>query len=389
MPETNITLETTAFPVSPGQFSTVHAMRGFAALWVVLFHAFKFRALAGSSLEDWPNFTRIIFEYGRGGVAVFFVISGFVISHSLRDARPDLRFVGIFMARRSIRLDPPYWGSILIALGVGALAANLNGLSFDLPSAGMAVAHLAYLQELLRLPEIMVVYWTLTYEIQFYLVFVLALWWRHAWLSRSGNRLIANSLPLALCIAAFAAAAQSHEWVLHGLFLNYWHAFAAGCFAYAGGIRRNDGAAILLLPLAALMLFSAPATVEVFNSPAALTALFLLAAGRARALSHGLNARPLQFLGTVSYSLYLLHVPVILVMTSVFTRLLGRSETTSPMIFMGVIGSCIAAAAVYWRVVERPTHRLAKRFGSPRPVPPQPAPPKEIPCAFPSSLPPT
>ena len=345
------------------QFSTVHALRGLAALWVVLFHAFSFRALAGSSLESWPLLTRYLFEDGRGGVAIFFVISGFVISHSLREAQVNLAFIGLFMARRSIRLDPPYWLSMIVVVTLGYATARSQGTPFEPPGAATVVAHLLYLQELFRLPEILVVYWTLTYEIQFYLVLVLALWWYQAWRRRSnGAPMVAAIVPLGLGVAAFVAAAQNQEWVLHGLFLNYWHAFVAGCLAYVGGVRRHNSLALLLIPLAALMLFSAPGTAEVFNSPAALTALFLLVVGRKRALSRGLNWHGWQMLGTISYSLYLLHIPVIIVTTSILTRLLGRSEVTSPIILVGVVGSCVAAAGLFWRVVELPTHRLAKSF---------------------------
>ena len=158
------------------QFTTVHALRGLAAFWVVLFHSYKFGALNALRLDPSSPLTLFLFEFGRGGVAMFFVISGFVIAHSLRDARPDAPFVGRFMLRRSVRLDPPYWASILVCLALaGAIAAN-NGLTPTWPSFGGVLGHMFYLQELLRVPEISVVYWTLTYEIQFYFIYVLALW---------------------------------------------------------------------------------------------------------------------------------------------------------------------------------------------------------------------
>ena len=54
-------------------------------------------------------------KLGFVGVDIFFVLSGFVIAYSVREARITPRFLGRFALRRSIRLDPPYWITIAIA----------------------------------------------------------------------------------------------------------------------------------------------------------------------------------------------------------------------------------------------------------------------------------
>lgn len=349
-------METGTRPAT-GQFATIHAMRGIAAFWVVLFHIWKSDALTGLDLSRWSNATTYLLEDGRGGVAMFFVISGFVMTHSLWAAKPDLGFLGRFMLRRSIRLDPPYWVSMVVAVAVFGIMAERRGIPFIAPGAGQVVAHMLYIQEFLRVPDIQLVYWTLTYEIQFYLVLVLVLWWQRGfsptpWLSRA--------LPILMVALAFIAAFATDEWAPHGLFLNFWHAFVAGCLAYAGGYRRHDFAAMLAVVIAIIMLWTAPATGDVFNSPAALTALIILALGRFGGLSRGLYLVPLQFLGTISYSLYLFHIPTIIVAMSIGTRLFERSPTGAILMFLWNAAACIAAAALFWWLIERPTHRLAK-----------------------------
>lgn len=345
------------------QFSTVHALRGIAAFWVVLFHSYKFGALNALQLDPTSPFTLLVFEFGRGGVAMFFVISGFVIAHSLRDARPDMRFVGRFMLRRSVRLDPPYWVSILVCLALAGAIAASNGVAATWPSFGGVLAHMFYLQELLRVPEISVVYWTLTYEIQFYFIYVLALWAQEAALRSRASSLARYAVPALLIGAAFIAAAQDHEWVIHGLFLNFWHAFVAGVLAYYAGVRGSRVAAVLLVPLVALMLFSAGGTVEVFNSPAGITAIGLYLAGLKKGLLSRMTAAPLQFLGTISYSLYLLHVPAILVAVSIALRLFDIGTTIGALaVFASTIIGSLVAASIFWWAIERPSHEFAKRL---------------------------
>src|SRR3954470_15126221 len=183
------------------QFSTVHAMRGFAALWVVMFHSRNFEAFLGSGLGRGDVVSLVLFDWGRGGVAIFFVLSGFVIAHSLWRADMTGRAVGHFMLRRSIRLDPPYWASIALALAVAWARGARHGDAFHV-DGGVLLAHVLYLQEFLRLPEIQVIYWTLTYEIQFYFVYALLLWWMRVAKRRQLDRIITFLPAAALLVCA-------------------------------------------------------------------------------------------------------------------------------------------------------------------------------------------
>ena len=65
------------------RFHLIDALRGVAAIWVVLFHAYKGCHIDGL-IEALPNYLAyLIFEIGDAGVPIFFVISGFVITHSI------------------------------------------------------------------------------------------------------------------------------------------------------------------------------------------------------------------------------------------------------------------------------------------------------------------
>jgi peptidoglycan/LPS O-acetylase OafA/YrhL len=334
-------------------------MRGFAALWVVLFHSRNFGGFLGSGLGrgDWVSL--VLFDWGRGGVAIFFVLSGFVISHSLWKVQMTGRSVGHFMLRRSIRLDPPYWTSIALALGVLWARGARHGSPVAV-DPGLILAHMFYLQELLRLPEIQLIYWTLTYEIQFYFIYALLLWWITVARDHHYDRAVTAFPAVALLICAFVGAAEPHEWVLHGLFLNYWHAFAAGVLAYVGGFRRSNIAFALCLALSATMLASAPLTIDVFNTPAALTAILLAFLGRFDKLS-SFATGPFKGLGTISYSLYLIHIPAIFVLVSVALPLFGTSVIGGLASYISVVAGCVLLASIFWWAIERPSHAFARR----------------------------
>ena len=110
---------------------------------------------------------------GFVGVEIFFVISGFVIALSVSKGAPTPAYFGRFVLRRSIRLDPPYWTAILLELLLLHLTLRLfAGHPVTLPSTAQLVSHVFYLQDLLGYGNIVPIFWTLCYEIQFYAFFV-------------------------------------------------------------------------------------------------------------------------------------------------------------------------------------------------------------------------
>jgi len=80
----------------------------------------------------------------------FFVLSGFVIAHSLNGRTMSLPDIGVFMLKRSLRLDPPYWVAIAVAVSFSMLASlAVRDRTADEFSFGQIVAHIFYLQDIL------------------------------------------------------------------------------------------------------------------------------------------------------------------------------------------------------------------------------------------------
>ena len=143
--------------ISTQRFALVGALRGFAALFVVLHHASEGGHVTGL-LAHLPVWVPHLLKQGDVGVAVFLVLSGFVISHSVARSRVTLPFVGRFMLRRSLRLEPPYWLAIALVICLAQLSARvLPGRELPSFPAGQIAAHIFYLQEMLGYPQINIV----------------------------------------------------------------------------------------------------------------------------------------------------------------------------------------------------------------------------------------
>ena len=215
------------------RFVFLDGLRGIAATWVVLFHAYTAHHMDGLR-PFMPRPLQTLFQSGSFGVQIFFVLSGFVIALSVGQAWVTPGYFGRFVLRRSIRLDPPYWASIALCIAMLSLArATVVGKTTQLPGWSDLVAHLFYLQVFLNYKQINDVYWTLCMEVQFYLVYCL-------WLgiSQCFRRRESDVVPLYLFFGFAALASIFWRVVLdpahvnRGFFLPLWYGFLLGVFAF-------------------------------------------------------------------------------------------------------------------------------------------------------------
>jgi peptidoglycan/LPS O-acetylase OafA/YrhL len=323
------------------RFSFIDALRGLAAMAVVLFHAY-----AGEHILSLPPWLLATVAQGEFGVAVFFVLSGFVIAHSQRDQKLTLSSVGRFMLRRSIRLDPPYWVAIATAIGFSLLASALVKSRAPIEfTAPQIISHLFYLQDLVGYKNVNPAFWTLCYEIQFYLIFALLLCAR-SWKWIAAAFIISLLWPLGL-------APQ-----VRGLFVNLWFGFLLGVGAYYAWHRPT----ILrwFLAYAAVIGVAAVWHDNHFALVCVATAVVITFIARADRIG-SLNWRWLQFLGAISYSLYLIHHSIIGATFRVWFMIFGRSPLTEFTGWIASLVACVVAAYLLWRLVEQPSIRLARR----------------------------
>lgn len=328
-------------------FGLVQALRGIAALWVVLFHVSEGGHI-GHLRTVLPAFARSVFDLGNNGVAIFFALSGFVIAHSIYGDRITAGYVGRFALRRSIRLDPAYWASIAFFVAFAVVSSVAKHEEIALPSAAQVAANLTYTQLFLGYPSINTVYWTLCYEVQFYLVLILCV--------MAAQRL-GPAVFLACFLTALVFGTGSMSTSLPGLFVDRWHCFFLGVLAYWAKENRVSLAAFLLL--GAALLLSHPSAFTVISTA---TAAGLMLARRTGFIANGLATRPMLFLGTVSYSLYLTHNPV----TGASFFVLAKIGIPEGIGVMVTVAACLAVAAAFWWAIERPTMQLAHRVKLPR-----------------------
>lgn len=342
------------------RYVAVDAFRGFASLAVVFFHLHKGGHLA--QLEGAFPAIAALLSQGVAGVYVFFVLSGFVIAHSMGREEVGLRYAARFMLRRSIRLDPPYWASILLAISLGFLPTLiLAGKTYDMPSWQDIFLHITYLVVLLDGKEIDPVYWTLCLEIQFYLVFAVMM----SLITRLKERF---GLDNATDLVLYPAVVFANLWPLgfapfqfKGLFVEHWYMFLAGVLVW----RARQGHALNFYVAATNLLVLGVATFHRHDIPAfagVFGASVLLLLSMANRLEIAFRQKPWQFLGAISYSLYLTHNPISGTAFRLAYKITGQTILWEIVWSFVVLALCIFAAWVFYRIFEVPSLRFSRKI---------------------------
>jgi len=349
-------------------YRTLEAWRGFASLWVVLFHT------ANAAIARYPDLrTSPVYAFsgfGSLGVQLFFVISGYCIATAACNLLGKDRSFLRFLRARLRRIYPPFWCAWLIAAAITILAGFIArhrhmGSSY---SANNDVLHKPLMDSLLNLTltqvpahrsSLIPATWTLSYEIAFYVV--VSLFLLLPFLGRH-SRVFLTALHmltvLALLVLALVPKSQFYP-------LDLWPQFGLGIIIY--DVVRHPGRKKPLLWLgfaAALFLvyiirFDLPAGPQSESSQ--LTFAVTLGFGLLLLLLHRYDETLARLkvvqifsrIGQFSYSLYLVHMLVIGLINQVVH--LTKSPERFHLLWFGItVLLAVAAGRVFYQYCERP-----------------------------------
>lgn len=315
------------------------ALRGLAALGVVLFHYTTFYQQEQGHLQP----LGFGFPAGNYGVHLFFLISGFVIFMTLERTRTAMDFV----VSRFSRLFPAYWAAMVITAAT-VFAIGLPGQR--LPATHL-LANLTMVQEILGFEHLDGSYWTLQVELFFYAQMLF--WWMLGQLGRIHWVILAW---LAMTVA-YALTAQRHMHfsytVRELLLLRHIPFFALGILFYR--LHARSGDARVDVVLIALSLATIGIAYDRVYLAAALVCVAIFGLFVTGAL-RWLREAPFVFLGGISYSLYLLH-------QTIGFALIHRLEAAGVPSLAAValaIAVALALATALTHLVERPAMRALR-----------------------------
>lgn len=306
------------------------ALRGIAALAVVLYHYFY----RYNQLYDHRTVNVDWLYFGKYGAQFFFIISGFVIYWTLNNIEKPMDF----LVSRFSRLYPVFWVSLFITFS----AVSLFGLSGKNVSLTGALLNLLMFHEYFGTPHIDGVYWTLTVELTFYFwVFIL-------YLFRQLKNAELWMTPVLLLTIMQAKDIIELPVFVNRLFLVYHINFFIAGIGFYKLVNKKATRLTPIIIIFSLLSTAVTISVKHFILFSFFYSVFFFAvSSRLKFLSF----KPFVFLGAISYSLYLLHQNIGFIIINKFNE--HHLNPNSGAVLSLLL--CITIASLLNKYIEKPS----------------------------------
>jgi peptidoglycan/LPS O-acetylase OafA/YrhL len=365
----------------------LHIIRGFAAFFVMLAHAkwpfwvggnafIEGRSFSSLGLLDKLGFAAALCSSnGTAMVIVFFVLSGFMITYSYNKNKWSY---GQFLVNRSLRIYIPYIASMILAGVLFYFSFRMAGPLFrsglkdyhqgvtNLQDHGLTV--LNYLQTLFfyrndaNYVGFNYVYWSLLFECLFYLIFPLI------------NRYYKQFLLFSAILYPihFFVHLPEMPWFLLYFFVKFLVFFCVGVWLFhyiKSPSFQPDKWWLQKTPLRIAVLGSFVGIVVTgFLFPFGVSFIFATIMSMAWILFilrfgvwNNLPVKAMQWVGVISYSLYLVHVPILLFFYSLVYKLFGKTTYSSPWAYLPFVFAVLPLAWLFYQLFEKSSFAIIEK----------------------------
>ena len=337
-----------------------------AAIWVAIFHAKQC-----AFFPQTPQWLESIINAGYAGVDIFFVISGAIMAHSSTNSTHGPKTAAQFLLTRFSRIYTGWWPAMLMYF----LFFNITQQTS--PQTDLAASLLLYPAPLPSL--IIVVIWSLTFELYFYAIISLGLLAppkKRSILLKSWVLLIFLANILLLYYRQKSDKSTPIDWLEIIYVAPITLEFFMGYFLYRF-ISKNPNlkwpawGGVLIISCSAIFYFSnhfadrdhglagyyywPERTILIGLASTAAVGLALTIASPKTKLIFILSR-----LGNYSYAIYLLHI-LVFNLSSIFLQWINKTQDRQPVIILAVFTLLIALSAIYHRCVEQPLYLFFRR----------------------------
>jgi peptidoglycan/LPS O-acetylase OafA/YrhL len=363
-----------ALPAAVAADPLIEALRGFAALLVAYFHCRQvtwigmeaFHASHPSlaqpgTLAAWLT---LPVAWGSAGVPIFFVISGYCIHRSGAAklfANPDFRLdARQFWLRRFVRIYPVLLAALVLTFAADSISLTLQPVSHKILDIGPR----AFLVNLFSLQGVAGktygsngALWTLSLEVQFYLLYPLVFALRR----RFGLSAVIAGVAVVNVVSALTL--QRHDIIV---FTSYWFSWLLGAWIAEARLRGSEGfpfayvaSALLAVAGCAAFHFGQYGAFQLWAGAFACYLAKALARTPQQGNGSGIVVPAFAKIGDFSYSLYLIHLPLFVLLGSLLYRSALQSSIWPSF---GFTLAVLPVAWVFYRLFERPALNAAGRL---------------------------
>ncbi|EMW4538926.1 acyltransferase [Salmonella enterica] len=322
------------------KLTSLQALRGVAAISVMLFHyRFSLRAGDNSGTTIWDS----LFSWGIIGVDVFFVISGFIMFYTTQNYRQGIASTKHFLLNRAIRIVPLYYFGLLIAFLFGGAMSTFHypsKVQTLISALTFTVNNISVKPHYINDAGMYNIRWTLNYEIYFYIVFAVCLLMKHRILALAcWGCIVTFIIPSiagfapTISVQGYAFQTPTIAFLTNPLLLE----FLIGVFAGYIYIQFKKHILSTKLPIISIIIAFCLLAYIIYGiysnrivalnlGSTAIIGFFVLFLTLGESILNPYIPRALIYIGDISFSLYLLHNPIIIAVKKLIGPI-GESAT--------------------------------------------------------------
>jgi peptidoglycan/LPS O-acetylase OafA/YrhL len=361
-------------------------LRGIAIIAVLLVHTLG--TMFGYDNLPWKGWFRdfsgqdpflyfLPLSFGQAGVAIFFVVSGFCIHLSFQQLGQNW---GSFFIRRIFRIYPAYLAALIFfaLLNMEHVRWNFHGQEDWM----QLLTHLFLIHNFHPLTSsgFNGSFWSLAIEAQLYLLYpvllflVARLGWRRTMVILAGCELLIRGTDgLIQTVGATNTIGGHISWLFANSPLGYWFSWALGAFVADAFLKNQPMPFVKTSPfwwivLAIISYFIKPLYPFLFFLFAVTTAAItsrLLSGARPEIKAPALSLAILKKIGLWSYSIYLLHQPLLNVFSYVIIWAVPEEYRSAPIMFLLILIAWLVVipfGILWYKLFELPGIALSKRI---------------------------
>ncbi|HOB46685.1 MAG TPA: acyltransferase [Zoogloea sp.] len=339
----------------------VDALKALACVLIVLHHLAFYGPMADVVRPLMPATIDFLDEYARMAVQIFLVVSGFLFASKFGPfGSASIAAPLNLLLQRYTRLVVPYSAALLLAIACSAIAGmwmDHRSIS-EAPSLGQLLAHVLLLHDLLDQDALSAGVWYVAIDFQLFALAILLLWLPSRLSGRvPALRLLAPALIVGMTLASLFGFNRNSLWDETALY--FFGAFGLGILVAWASRQPRAGLWIGLLTLVAVAALAVDFRGRI--AVATSTMLFLGLASRYGFLHTLPVPAALSRLSRISYSVFLVHFPLCLLVNAVVTGFFPVNPVINGLGMLVAVGISIAGGALFYRHVESyPFPRLAR-----------------------------
>ncbi|WP_297325437.1 acyltransferase [Nitrosomonas sp.] len=336
----------------PARMPFIDALKAVCCLLIVTHHLAIYGPMSDIAYPLIPTLIDWLREYGRMAVQMFFVIAGFLVAAKFAPQGLSLVATPIrLIHQRYLRLIMPYLAALTLAIGCAALARMwiYHESIPAAPTVSQLLTHIFLLHDLLNQDVLSAGIWYVAIDFQLFVLTILLLWISNQ-VQHQYPSLYMLSLILIISLTAASLFFFNRDSYWDETALYFFGAYGLGILIYWASVSKHQVlwfTVLIALILAALAID--------FRSRIAVAGSVMVILGLARYYGIlGSNYIPgyLTYVGRASYSIFLVHFPISLVVNAAFFKFLPHQPVIQLFGLLVAIGASIAAGILLFNWLE-------------------------------------